>query len=716
MQPKGNEQTPRGQPLIATAEREERGGGEALALRLPPDLRSVSRGRAKLAEVASEWGCPGHLLDDARVVLSELMSNGVLHARTDMAVVISRRGKGLRLEVHDDSPAPLLPPPTLVEAPVSLLDEPQQLERMGHPFPPAATGRGLAIVSALASAWGWYPQAGGGKIVWAELGTIDTDDQGAGRGLSERQAHVMRPVRVVAAPLRLVRESEDHFDDLFRELQMASLGGSGEGARPDARQVVARLAPLAEHVKGRLAPMREPVRRAIWEAVRRGDRLIDLNLLADAGMPTVFEMFADLLTESAVGARRGLLLTEPPGREVVAWRQWLRNEMESQIAGRPPRACPFPVSAVRWAETGRSWERLDSARKDAVAQLRSLLSGRPSHRSGDVTQAVRPGSAEDELMLHALGRVLAFLGARRAVLCLLAEDNVTVNFGASLGFRNEVADYWESVSVSADLPSSEVIRTGRPALFRTFAELDERYPIFLSTPSESDPALACVPLTAGAGPAVGCLVLGFPKARDFSRKEVAFLSQLAAEIASYLTTWSKRDAAQRLAARHQALEDACQALSLARSSDELVTKLVEATVSLVSEGASVHLIRDGALHYLTTHHRDPAWVAEAAEVLRNRAAGGTDIIAECARTGLPSVRQFFPEEVIVASAADEVEAERLRRLAVGGVGVFPIFDNGRLLGVLSFSKGIGRFISDEDLSFVERLAVQAGRTLARLGS
>jgi GAF domain-containing protein len=654
-------------------------------------------------------------LDDARVVLSELMSNGVLHARTEMRVVISRRGKGLRLEVHDDSPAPLLPPPTLVEGAVSLLDEPLQLELMGPRFPPAATGRGLAIVSALASAWGWYPEPGGGKIVWAELGTVETGDQGASRGLSERHAHVMRPVRVVAAPLRLVRESEDHFDDLFRELQMASLGGSGDGARPDARQVVARLAPLAEHVKGRLAPMREPVRRAIWEAVRRGDRLIDLNLLADAGMPSVFEMFAELLTESALGARRGFLLTEPPSREVVAWRQWLRNEMESQIAGRPPRACPFPVSVMGWAETGPSWERLDAARNDAVSQLRSLLAGKPSHRSGDATLAVRQGFAEDELMVHALGRIVAFLGARRAVLCLLADDNMTLNFGASLGFRNEVADYWEAVSVSADLPSSEVIRTGRPALFRTFAELDERYPIFLSTPSESDPALACVPLVAGEGPAVGCLVLGFPKARDFSRREVAFLTQLATEVASYLTTWGKWDAAQRSAARHRALEDACRAISLAENTDELVTKLVKATVSLVSGGASVHLLENGALRYLTTYHRDPTWAAEAAEVLRNRLGSGTDIVAECSRTGQPSVRQLFPEEVIVASAADDDEAARLRRLAVGSVGVFPIRDNGRLLGVLSFSNGVGRFISDEDLSFVERLANKAGGALARLG-
>ena len=715
MQPEGNEQTSRDQPPIASTQGEELIGGEALALRLPPDLRSVSRGRAKLAEIARAWACPGHLLDDARVVLSELMSNGVLHARTEMRVVISRRGKGLRLEVHDESPAPPLPPPTLVEGTVSLLDEPIQLELMGPRFPPAATGRGLSIVSALASAWGWYPEAGGGKIVWAELGTVETDDHRAGRGSSERHAHVMRPVRVVAAPLRLVRESEDHFDDLFRELQMASLGGQGDGARPDARQVVARLAPLAEHVKGRLAPMREPVRRAIWEAVRRGDRLIDLNLLADAGMPSVFEMFAELLTESALGARRGFLLTEPPSGEVVAWRQWLRNEMESQIAGRPPRACPFPVSSVGTVQTGPSWERLDAARKDAVSQLRSLLAGKPSHRGGAGTLPVRPGFAEDELMVHALGRIVAFLGARRAVLCLLADDNVTVNFGASLGFRNEVADYWEAVSVSADLPSSEVIRTGRPALFRTFAELDERYPIFLSTPSESDPALACVPLVAGEGLAVGCLVLGFPKARDFSRREVTFLTQLATEVASYLTTWGRQDAADRSAARQHALADACRALSLAENTDELVRVLVEATVSLVSEGASVHLLGNGALRYLTTYHRDPTWVVEAAELLRKRLGNGTDMVVECARTGQPSVLQFFPEEVIVASAADDDEAARFRRLAIGSTGVFPVRNDGRLLGVLSFSNSVGRFISDEDLSFVERLADQAGGALARLG-
>ena len=69
--------------------------------------------------------------------------------------------------------------------------------------------------------------------------------------------------------------------------------------------MVEELAPLAEHVKSRLARMREPLRRAIWEAARRGDRLIDLNLLADTGMPEVFEAFATLLQKSEDAAERG---------------------------------------------------------------------------------------------------------------------------------------------------------------------------------------------------------------------------------------------------------------------------------------------------------------------------------------------------------------------------------------------------------------------------
>ena len=84
-------------------------------------------------------------------------------------------------------------------------------------------------------------------------------------------------MRVIAAPLRLIKASEDHFDDLARELQMANLAAmaadhsvEGGPAAREGRMVVSELSPLAEYVKSRMARMREPLRRAMWEAARRG--------------------------------------------------------------------------------------------------------------------------------------------------------------------------------------------------------------------------------------------------------------------------------------------------------------------------------------------------------------------------------------------------------------------------------------------------------------
>ncbi len=158
--------------------------------------------------------------------------------------------------------------------------------------------------------------------------------------------------------------------------------GAGTARAPAAtregRLIVNDLAPLADYVKGRLARMREPLRRALWEAARRGDRLIDLNLLADTGMPEVFEVFAQLLQKSEEAAERGFLLTEPPRPEVVAWRRWLRQELEAQIAGRPPRACPFPVTPGREEERGPAEARLDAARREALAQLVAVLGQAPA--------------------------------------------------------------------------------------------------------------------------------------------------------------------------------------------------------------------------------------------------------------------------------------------------------------------------------------------------
>ena len=98
--------------------------------------------RSHLAEV-----CPDDTLDVAGLLVTELVSNAVLHAKTDMLLVVDVVPGRVELRVQDGSPEE----PALQELHVD-----------------AATGRGLAIVEELATAWG-VDRDRGLKVVWASI-------------------------------------------------------------------------------------------------------------------------------------------------------------------------------------------------------------------------------------------------------------------------------------------------------------------------------------------------------------------------------------------------------------------------------------------------------------------------------------------------------------------------------------------------------------------
>ena len=116
-------------------------------LEMPPDLLAPSQARAVVRELLDQWGYRD-LVDDAALVVSELVANAVEHAGATSVVLVNRGEGGVRIEVRDPgegTPAPQSPPGT------------------------AERGRGLMIVSALASSWG-VQQAERSKTVWVELG------------------------------------------------------------------------------------------------------------------------------------------------------------------------------------------------------------------------------------------------------------------------------------------------------------------------------------------------------------------------------------------------------------------------------------------------------------------------------------------------------------------------------------------------------------------
>lgn len=89
-----------------------------------------------------------HLNDDVALVVSELATNAMLHARTPFRVSLHLFEETLLLEVEDGSQVG----PVQVQARV--LDD---------------GGRGLAIVGMLSRDWGVDLRTDGGKSVWAEF-------------------------------------------------------------------------------------------------------------------------------------------------------------------------------------------------------------------------------------------------------------------------------------------------------------------------------------------------------------------------------------------------------------------------------------------------------------------------------------------------------------------------------------------------------------------
>ncbi|MER6124158.1 PAS domain S-box protein [Streptomyces sp. NPDC001795] len=113
---------------------------------LAPVPASVPEGRDFLDRTLGAWGC-ANSLDDARLLLSEVLTNAVQHAPGPIGVHVCRTDTDLTVEISDRSPH--LPQPRLAAE-----DE--------------ESGRGLLLVRALADDWGVRP-TDEGKTTWFSL-------------------------------------------------------------------------------------------------------------------------------------------------------------------------------------------------------------------------------------------------------------------------------------------------------------------------------------------------------------------------------------------------------------------------------------------------------------------------------------------------------------------------------------------------------------------
>jgi anti-sigma regulatory factor (Ser/Thr protein kinase) len=122
----------------------EHAGRPRCALSLEADPKAVPTSRQVLRAVLQGWEV-AQLTDDATLIVSELVNNAVDNSTAITLVARPAPDGQVTLEVWDDNPSP----------PVTRAIDFDSLD-----------GRGLIIVDALASSWGWRP-SDGGKVVWA---------------------------------------------------------------------------------------------------------------------------------------------------------------------------------------------------------------------------------------------------------------------------------------------------------------------------------------------------------------------------------------------------------------------------------------------------------------------------------------------------------------------------------------------------------------------
>ena len=135
--------------------------------------------RGLLRTVLEGWGLSSWH-DDVSLALSELVTNGAIHAKTLLVIDISSDDHWLEVSVTDDSPWPVQRRPHRHDVAADLSAVMHAEQHLGVQLDERdvrldvgaagtlAGGRGLLLVEGLADAWGVTPRAVG-KAVWARF-------------------------------------------------------------------------------------------------------------------------------------------------------------------------------------------------------------------------------------------------------------------------------------------------------------------------------------------------------------------------------------------------------------------------------------------------------------------------------------------------------------------------------------------------------------------
>jgi anti-sigma regulatory factor (Ser/Thr protein kinase) len=281
----------------------------AMKVELPGDVASCSSAR-RFVQAALAQG-DEDLRADASLLVSEVVTNAVLHASGPLSIEVLHKDGAYRIAVSDGSKTP----PT---------EKGYQRDD--------ATGRGIQLLECLAAAWG-CKRTGTGKTVWFDLPVPfdDSSPRGTGRRSNDDPYPIGMPIALLDAPIQPMIRTAAHYDALYREFRLIlELDPSHLEAVPG------RLLGLIDGLGTSFLGVGRAVEETWDTAVEENRDAIDLHfrLPPEAG-PAVLR-YNQLLDEADEYCRRFELLTIAPTDEAVSVRGWAFGQIVSQCQGEPP--------------------------------------------------------------------------------------------------------------------------------------------------------------------------------------------------------------------------------------------------------------------------------------------------------------------------------------------------------------------------------------------
>lgn len=326
-------------------------------LTLPCDARSVPRAREFVRTALTECDAT-EFIDSAELAVSELVTNAVVHAGTEVDVYVGAATTGVHVEIVDGNP-----------------HEPS----LRAFAPMAGTGRGLRLLEQSVDRWGVIPSPSG-KTVWFELGSPEPLPSGnpSAHGTRTDAAEGVGSVSVVLRnmPLLMHWAWQEHAAALLREYLLYAL--------EDDPQVLAQHAEASDALSVLTAQVPVPTLpedpdELLADSVEPGVSAPEVVLDIPSGSVPHFAALDQLLCRAIDAAHAGHLLGPPTQPEIGEMRRWVCEQVASQAEdGRLGAQAWAPHTDVRatqadlaelrrvYADLGRSDEALVAADEASV--------------------------------------------------------------------------------------------------------------------------------------------------------------------------------------------------------------------------------------------------------------------------------------------------------------------------------------------------------------